>query len=44
MDNIYQIAWFYLLRQIEAKPTWGKQELKNLMLNVLVSAGYEKEK
>lgn len=36
--NLYQVAWQRLLERIEQKTSWGKTELKNLMLECLVDS------
>lgn len=37
--NAYQVAWELLLRKIELKTGWGRNELKQAMLESLVEAG-----
>lgn len=39
--NVYQQAWKLLLARIEEKTSWGRNDLKNLMLECLVRAGKE---
>jgi hypothetical protein len=39
MNDVYQKAWELLLEKLESKTGWGKQELKNLMLQCLIEAG-----
>lgn len=36
-DDLYHRAWLALLRRIEAKTTWGRNELKELMLACIVA-------
>lgn len=36
---MYQKAWELFLKRIEAKTSWGKLELKQLMLQCLIDAG-----
>ena len=36
--DVYQRAWASLLRRIEAKTSWGRNELKQQMLEALVEA------
>ena len=36
---MYQKAWKILLQRIEGKTSWGKVELKILMLEILVEVG-----
>jgi hypothetical protein len=35
--NPYENGWKELLKRIEAKTTWGKNELKQLMLECLIN-------
>jgi CRISPR/Cas system Type II protein with McrA/HNH and RuvC-like nuclease domain len=35
-QQFYKIAWQLLLKRIENKTTWGKNELKQLMLECLI--------
>lgn len=37
--DVYQRAWASLLQRIEAKTSWGRNELKQQMLEALVEAG-----
>ncbi len=37
--DVYQMAWASLLKRIEAKTSWGRNELKQEMLEALVEAG-----
>lgn len=37
--DVYQRAWASLLGRIEAKTSWGRNELKQAMLEALVEAG-----
>lgn len=37
--DVYQRAWASLLKRIEAKTSWGRNELKQQMLEALVEAG-----
>ena len=39
--GVYERAWQKLLDAIEQKTGWGRQELKNLMLKLLVEAANE---
>lgn len=41
-EDIYQKAWSRLLKEIESKTGWGKNDLKNLMLDCLINP-YKKE-
>lgn len=36
--DVYQRAWASLLKRIEAKTSWGRNELKEAMLEALVEA------
>lgn len=36
---IYQKAWKLLLERIERKTGWGKNELKQMMIECLIDAG-----
>jgi len=36
---MYQKAWALLLKRLDAKTAWGRNEIKQLMLEVLVEAG-----
>lgn len=38
-QNIYQRAWELFLSKVEAKTSWGRIELKELMAQCLVGAG-----
>ena len=40
---VYIRAWKLLLERIEGKTSWGKTELKELMLLCLLDAGIGKE-
>jgi hypothetical protein len=42
--NIYQKAWKLLLERLDQKTSWGKEELKKLMLKCLIDAGEEETK
>lgn len=42
--DIYTKAWAALLIKLEAKTSWGRNELKQLMLECLVEAGTKNEK
>lgn len=37
--SIYRSAWKLLLQRLESKTSWGKEELKRLMLQCFVDAG-----
>lgn len=37
--NVYQIAFKLFLERIESKTSWGKEEIKKLMLACLMEAG-----
>jgi hypothetical protein len=39
--NVYQRAWELMLQRIEQKTGWGKEQLKNLMLQCFIDAGKE---
>ena len=39
--NIYQRAWELVLAILDEKTSWGRTELKQLMLKCLVEAGKE---
>ena len=39
MSDIYVKAWKLLIQRIDSKTGWGKNELKQLMLDCLVEAG-----
>jgi len=39
MIDIYQKAFVLFLKRLEQKTTWGKQEVKNLLLECLVEVG-----
>lgn len=41
--GVYQRAWKLLLERIEQKTGWGKEQLKNLMLQCMIDAGEEPE-
>jgi len=41
MNPIYLKAWKLLLKRLEAKTGWGKEEIKKLMLQCLLDAGEE---
>ena len=41
--DVYQRAWASLLKRIEAKTSWGRNELKNEMLGALVDADPREE-
>ncbi len=43
-ENIYLKAWKLLMVKLEQKTSWGKEELKKLMLQCLLDAGTETEK
>jgi len=37
--SVYVRAWKLLLQRLEEKTSWGKEELKRLMLQCLLDAG-----
>jgi len=39
--NIYLKAWKLLLERLESKTSWGKEEIKRLMLKCLLDSGEE---
>jgi RecB family exonuclease len=39
MNDIYLTAWQLVRERIEGKTSWGKNELKHLLLSCLVEAG-----
>lgn len=41
MMNIYLKAWKILMLKLETKTSWGKEEIKKLMLSCLLEAGEE---
>jgi len=43
-EHVYPRAWALLLARIEAKTSWGRNELKEMMLASLVEAGQDREK
>ena len=42
-ENIYRVAWRTLLKRVETKTSWGKIELKSLMLDCFVNPEEEKK-
>jgi hypothetical protein len=38
-STLYQKAWKLFLSRLEQKTTWGKEELKRMMLTCLLDAG-----
>jgi hypothetical protein len=41
---MYRKAWELLLKNIEKKTSWGRNEIKQEMLECLIKAGEENEK
>jgi hypothetical protein len=39
VDKLYQKALELLLKKIESKTSWGKVEIKNLILECILEAG-----
>lgn len=43
MENLYLRAWKLLRQRIDRKTSWGKEEIKKLMLDCLIDAGEQAE-
>jgi hypothetical protein len=42
-EIVYQKAWELLLKRIEEKTSWGKEQLKQVVLECLIQAGRKEE-